>query len=46
MITGWHAAFEYEGKTYGEMTIEERMKVGSRKRVVLKFLAWLQAGAK
>lgn len=39
--SGWNAAFEYEGKTYAELPLEEKIRVGARGKALRKFLDWL-----
>lgn len=40
---GWDPAFEYEGKTYAEMTKEEKNAISHRGRALAKLQAWLAA---
>jgi len=41
--TGWDPAFEYEGKTYAEMTKEEKNAISHRGKALAKLQAWLAA---
>jgi inosine triphosphate pyrophosphatase len=41
--TGWDPAFEYEGKTYAEMTKEEKNAISHRGRALAKLQAWLSS---
>jgi inosine triphosphate pyrophosphatase len=41
-MTGWDPAFEYEGRTYAEMTKEEKNKISHRGKALVKLQAWLQ----
>ncbi|KAL2809491.1 inosine triphosphate pyrophosphatase-like protein [Aspergillus granulosus] len=38
---GWDPIFEYEGKTYAEMTKEEKNKISHRSRALAKLQQWL-----
>jgi inosine triphosphate pyrophosphatase len=45
---GWNSAFEYEGKTYAEMTKEEKDKISAisgRRRALIDFQKWLSEKA-
>jgi inosine triphosphate pyrophosphatase len=41
-MEGWDPAFEYEGRTYAEMTNEEKNKISHRGKALAKLQAWLQ----
>ncbi|KKK19371.1 hypothetical protein P175DRAFT_0511933 [Aspergillus ochraceoroseus IBT 24754] len=38
---GWDPIFEYEGKTYAEMTKEEKNKISHRYKALVKLQQWL-----
>jgi len=38
---GWNPSFEYEGRTFAEMTKEEKYKISGRPRALAEFQAWL-----
>jgi inosine triphosphate pyrophosphatase len=39
---GWDSAFEYEGKTYAEMSKVEKNKVSHRGKALAKLSEWLK----
>jgi inosine triphosphate pyrophosphatase len=42
MIIGWDPAFEHEGKTYAEMSLEEKNKISHRYKALEKVRLWLE----
>ena len=43
LLIGWDPAFECEGRTYAEMTKEEKNKISHRGRALAKLAEWLRA---
>ena len=41
-LTGWDAAFEYEGQTYAEMPKSEKNKISHRGKALAKLKEWLK----
>jgi inosine triphosphate pyrophosphatase len=46
IFVGWNPAFEYEGRTFAEMTKEEKSKISGRKRALDRLQAWLKESTK
>jgi hypothetical protein len=40
-LKGFHQAFEYEGRTFAQMTRQEMSKISSRRRALMRLHDWM-----